>query len=147
MSDAIDLLTADHDKVRTLFGEFKTAKEADDHEEMRSLQAQIFDELDTHTRIEEDIFYPAVRKLDVDELQESVDESLQEHHVVKLLMREIGELSDPDVFVAKMTVLIENVEHHADEEESDMFPPVREHMSNEELDRLAEELEAAKTAA
>ena len=146
MSDALDLLTADHEMARSLFSEFRDAKDADDHDEMRSLQAQIFAELETHTRIEEDIFYPAVRDLDVPELTETVDEGIQEHHIVKVLMREIADLSDADIFAAKMTVLIENVEHHADEEESDLFPQVREHMSADELDRLAEELDAAKSS-
>lgn len=147
MPDAIDVLVADHDKVRALFGEFRDAKDADDHHEMQALQAKIFDELETHTQIEEDVFYPAVRNLDVAELTESVDESIQEHHVVKVLMREIADLSEPDIFAAKMTVLIENVEHHADEEESDMFPPVRENMSADDLDRLGDELTSARSPA
>jgi hemerythrin superfamily protein len=142
--DAIKVLTADHDLVRELFSKFRAAKESDDHDTMRKLQHEIFHELETHTRIEEDIFYPAVKNLS-DDLSESVDESLQEHHVVKVLMREIEPLSDPDVFVAKMTVLIENVEHHADEEESDMFPEIRDRLSSEQLDELGAELEAAKS--
>ncbi len=144
MSDATEVLTDDHDKVRTLFEEFEAAKEADDEQRMRSVQQQIFTELETHTRIEEEIFYPAVRDLDVDELTELIDESGQEHHVVKVLMREIADVSTMDVFAAKMTVLIENVRHHADEEESEMFPKLREHMPQDELDRLGKELVAAK---
>jgi hemerythrin superfamily protein len=142
--DAIKVLTTDHDLVRELFSKFQAAKESDDHDTMRSLQQQIFGELETHTRIEEDIFYPSVKSLS-DDLSESVDESLQEHHVVKVLMREIEPLSDPDVFVAKMTVLIENVEHHADEEESDMFPEIRQKLSSEQLEELGAQLEAAKS--
>jgi hemerythrin superfamily protein len=61
------------------------------------------------------------------------------------LMREIRDLSDQKVFEAKMTVLMENVEHHAEEEESEMFPDLREHMSDQQLDELGSELEAAKT--
>lgn len=144
MSDAIKLLTDDHDTVRDLFEQFQQAKEAEDEATMRSLQQKIFDELETHTRIEEDIFYPAVRELEVEELTETIDESVQEHHVVKTLMREIGEVSTVETFVAKMTVLIENVEHHADEEEEDMFPKLREHMSQADLETLGKELEAAK---
>jgi hemerythrin superfamily protein len=138
------LLTEDHDTVRKLFEEFRTASETEDEQRERQLQEQIFEELQTHTRIEEDIFYPAVKALDVDELTETVDEGVQEHHVVKVLMREIADLSDHDVFVAKMTVLIENVEHHAEEEESELFPELRERMGDERLEELGQELAAAK---
>lgn len=143
--DAIEVLTSDHEKVRKLFDDFRNAADEDDEAEMRSLQRQIFDELETHTRIEEQVFYPAVRDLDEEELDETIDESLQEHHVVDVLIREIRELKDMDVFKAKMTVLIENVEHHADEEEDEMFPEVRERMSQDELDELGARLEAAKS--
>ena len=142
--DAIKLLTADHDEVRGLFDQFRTAKEAGDSQRMHELQRTIFDELDTHTRIEEDIFYPAVKSLGDDDATETVAEGVQEHHVVKVLMREIQELSDDEIFAAKMTVLIENVEHHADEEESELFPRLREQMSQERLDELGRELQAAK---
>ena len=143
--DAIELLTADHDTVRELFDQFRAADESGDEERQRDLQKQIFEELETHTRIEEDIFYPAVKALDVEDLRETVDEGVQEHHVVKVLMREITDLSDNDVFVAKMTVLIENVEHHAEEEEKEMFPDLRDKMGQERLDELGRELEAAKS--
>jgi hemerythrin superfamily protein len=142
--DAIQLLTNDHDKVRELFSEFRAASESDDEQRLQQLQKEIFQELETHTRIEEDIFYPAVKSLDVDDLTETIDEGVQEHHVVKVLMREITDLSDHDVFVAKMTVLIENVEHHAEEEEEELFPDLREHMDEARLEALGEELAAAK---
>lgn len=143
--DAIELLTDDHDTVRKLFAEFRAASDGDDEARQRELQQQIFEELETHTRIEENVFYPAVKSLDVEDLTETVDEGIQEHHVVKLLMREIGDLRDHDVFIAKMTVLIENVEHHAEEEETELFPELREHMARERLDELGEELSAAKS--
>ncbi len=144
--DALKLLTSDHDKVRGLFKEFRSAKDAGDTKRMHSLQTTIFDELETHTRIEEDVFYPAVHQLDIDKLNEMHDESLQEHHVVDVLIREITGLKTDDVFAAKMTVLIENVEHHADEEEADMFPDVRSHMDADQLHDLGERLEAAKAS-
>ncbi|MAT05222.1 MAG: hemerythrin [Acidimicrobiaceae bacterium] len=142
--DAIELLTGDHDEVRRLFDQFRSASDADNEDQERELQRQIFVELETHTRIEEDVFYPAVKELGVDGLTETVAEGIQEHHVVKVLMREIEDLSDHSVFKAKMTVLIENVEHHAEEEESDIFPQLREHMGQERLDELGDQLAAAK---
>lgn len=142
--DAIVLLTTDHDEVRSLFEQFRTANEAEDMDRMKELQKKIFSELETHTRIEEDIFYPAVRETDEEELAELVDEGVQEHHVVKVLMREIEDVSGDDTFIAKMKVLMENVEHHAEEEETDMFPDLRERMSQERLDGLGAEMESAK---
>ena len=142
--DAIQLLTADHNEVRGLFEQFRQAHEAEDMDRMKELQKQIFSELETHTRIEEDIFYPAVRETDEEELAETVDEGVQEHHVVKVLMREIEEVSGDDTFQAKMKVLMENVEHHAEEEETEMFPDLRQKMEQARLEELGAELEAAK---
>jgi hemerythrin superfamily protein len=142
--DAIELLKADHDEVRNLFEQFRQAHEAEDSDRMKELQQQIFSELETHTRIEEEIFYPAVREADEEELGETVDEGVQEHHVVKVLMREIESVSGEETYIAKMKVLMENVEHHAEEEETDMFPDVREKMGQERLEELGAELEAAK---
>lgn len=142
--DAIELLKKDHDEVRGLFAQFRQAHEAEDVDRMRELQRQIFSELETHTRIEEDIFYPAVRDLDDEDLTETVAEGVQEHHVVKILMREIEDVSGEETFTAKMQVLIENVEHHADEEEEEMFPEVREKVDQARLEELGRELEGAR---
>jgi hemerythrin superfamily protein len=122
--DALDLLTADHNRVRGLFARFKEAQEGDDSATMSKLAEKVFEELEVHTKIEEQVFYPAVH--DLDELSDEVDEGVEEHHVIDVLMAEIKPLdaSDPR-WVAKMTVLIENVEHHAGEEETEMFPQVR----------------------
>lgn len=142
--DAIKLLIADHNEVRGLFDQFRQAEDAEDMDRMKELQKKIFSELETHTRIEEDIFYPAVREADEEELGALVAEGLQEHHVVNVLMREIEDVSGEETFIAKMKVLMENVEHHAEEEETDMFPDVRERMGEPRLEELGAELEAAK---
>ena len=142
--DAIELLKKDHDEVRALFEQFRQAGEAEDSDRMRELQEQIFEELEKHTRIEEDIFYPAVRAADEEELGDTVAEGVQEHHVVKVLMREIEDVSGDDTFQAKMKVLMENVEHHADEEEEEMFPDVRQQFDQARLEELGQEMEAAR---
>ena len=142
--DAIALLIADHNRVRGLFARFETAKEAEDAATMSTLGDEIFTELTVHTTIEEEIFYPWIRGL-ADEVSELVDEGVQEHHVVKVLMEELGGLSaEQDEWVAKMAVLIENVEHHADEEETEMFPKVTSNSSAEQREELAQQLEARK---
>ena len=147
--NALDRLKQDHDKVRELASRFETAQETDDNEKMRSLAEQICAELEVHAAIEEAVFYPAVRELDDDKLTELVAESIEEHHVVKTLVKEIMSLaaSSDEKLAAKTTVLIENVEHHASEEEDEMFPLVRQKMSEETLVELGRELESAKSNA
>jgi hemerythrin superfamily protein len=142
--DALDLLTADHNRVRGLFARFREAQDGDDTAAMRELAAKIFEELKVHTEIEEQIFYPAVHDLK-DELGEVVDEGVEEHHVVDVLMEEAQQLdpSDPQ-WVAKVTVLIENVEHHAEEEESEMFPAVRSATSAQTREEWGQRLEDLK---
>lgn len=144
--DALDLLIADHNRVRGLFARFKKAKESDDASTMHSIAPIVFEELEVHTTIEEQVFYPWAHDLS-DEVGDLVDEGVQEHHVVKMLMEELQALeSGADEWVAKMTVLIENVEHHAEEEESEMFPKTRSNTSANDRATLAEQLEAKKKA-
>jgi hemerythrin superfamily protein len=141
--NALDLLIADHNRVRGLFAQFKEAKEKSDTATMSDVALKIFEDLDVHTTIEEEIFYPGVHDT-TEEIGEVVDEGVQEHHVVKVLIAEIKQMEDgSDEWVAKMTVLIENVEHHAEEEEKEMFPPLRNKIAPK-LDAMADEMEARK---
>jgi hemerythrin superfamily protein len=142
--DALVLLTGDHHRVRGLFARFKKAKDSENTDEMAAVARKIFEELDVHTTIEEEIFYPAVKDLS-EETAEVVAEGYQEHHVVKLLMEEIGGLRAGDEdWTAKMAVLIENVEHHAEEEETQMFREVRSATDDDTRRALAERLEERK---
>jgi hemerythrin superfamily protein len=141
---ALDLLIADHNRVRGLFAQFKAAHEKDDSEKMSEVALKIFEDLEVHTTIEEEVFYPAVHDTN-DDVREVVDEGIQEHHVAKMLIAEVKQLPDgSDEWVAKMQVLIKSVEHHAEEEETEMFPPLRSKLPTEELEALAEQLEARK---
>jgi hemerythrin superfamily protein len=142
--DALNLLTADHNRVRGLFERFKKANDADKTSEMSSLASTIFTELDVHTRIEEEIFYPWAHDL-TQEIGDTVDEGIQEHHVVKVLIKELSGLkAGADDWVAKMTVLMENVEHHAEEEESELFPKVRSHSKAPAREELGNALDDRK---
>jgi hemerythrin superfamily protein len=142
--DGLQLLKKDHDKVRELFEEFRQASEAGDVDTMRSLTEEIFEELEVHSAIEEEVLYPATKGMGED-LSDTTSESLEEHHVVDVLMEEIRRLDpDDEAYTAKMMVLIENVEHHAQEEEEEMFPQVREHLDEGQLRKLGEDLAAAK---
>ena len=141
--DALELLMADHTRVRGLFSRFQAAEGENDAQAAR-LAEKIFEDLEVHTKIEEELFYPAVTKLN-DEIRELVTEGLEEHHVVDNLMNEAKSLSPSDEeWAAKMKVLIENVEHHAEEEEQEMFPKVRQAMNNDARTELGQGLEARK---
>ena len=123
--DAITLLTSDHARVKKLFKEFEGLKEDDGSDKDKSaLVARICNELKVHTEIEEDIFYPAVRKaIDDGDL---MDEALVEHAGAKELIAQLEEMSPDDkLYDAKVTVLGEQIQHHVKEEEGEMFPKAR----------------------
>ena len=138
--DALELLKQDHKKVKELF---EQAEEAEG-EEQEKIFEQIKTELDTHARIEETVFYPAVQEHE--ELKDMVLESLEEHKQIKTLLREMDNLaSDSEKFEPKLKVLMENVEHHAEEEEEGkMFPKLRQIMGKQKLEQLGADLEEAK---
>ena len=116
--DAIALLKADHKKVASLFAQFEAAKGA---ERRKRLATQICTELTIHTTIEEEIFYPAVRKAIED--SDLMDEALVEHAGAKDLIAQLEDAAvDDDLYKAKVTVLGEQIDHHVKEEESSMFP-------------------------
>ncbi|MGW6978829.1 hemerythrin domain-containing protein [Streptomyces sp. NPDC054932] len=99
------------------------------------------------TWIEEKIFYPAAREAAPD-TKDHVLESIEEHHVVLWMLSELKDLDPTDErFDAKMTVLMENVRHHVEEEEKEWFPEVRKAMGRNRLTELGEQMEAAKKAA
>jgi hemerythrin superfamily protein len=139
--DALELLKTDHKTVKDLFKKVEASK---NDKQQKQLFEEIKMELETHTHIEETVFYPAVAKHD--ELKDMVLESLEEHKQVKTLLREMDNLTeDSEKFEPKLKVLMENVEHHAEEEEeAKMFPKVRKLMDAAALDQLGHELEAAK---
>ncbi len=143
--DALELLTADHNRVRGLFTRFQAAEGSDDAQAAQ-LAAKIFEELEVHTKIEEEIFYPAVSACN-EEIHDLVTEGVEEHHVVDSLMAEAKGL-DPsdDAWAAKVKVLIENVEHHAEEEEQEMFPLVRKALDDDARSELGRQLEARKAS-
>lgn len=145
--DAIVLLKDDHKTVEKLFKEFEKTKDSATPAAKRKLVDQILTELTTHAFIEESIFYPAAREA-VPETEEHVLESVEEHHVVAWLLSELKDL-DPahETFDAKVTVLMENVRHHVEEEEKEWFPEVRKALGRNRLTELGEELLAAKPKA
>jgi hemerythrin superfamily protein len=136
---ATDLLKKQH---KTVKGLFKQVEKTEDGRRRRELMDEIATELKIHTKIEEEIFYPAVREIGSSKVEELVDESFEEHHVVDLVLAELPKVDPEDErFHAKMTVLSELVEHHADEEEDEMFPIAEKKLGKERLQELGEQMQ------
>jgi hemerythrin superfamily protein len=144
--DAIVLLKEDHKEMRKLFRQFEKAGENARATKDR-VARQIIEELTVHTYIENECMYPEVRKL-LPEVEDDVLESYEEHHVADLLVFELHSMDAGDErFVPKVTVLIENVEHHMKEEEDDWFPKVREGLGRKQLGEIGDRMvEMKKTA-
>ena len=138
--DAIEMLKADHQKVRDLFRQYTAAG---DQNAKRQIAEQVFVELETHAQLEEMVFYPAFEEEADDEGQQLVEEARQEHQEVKNLIAELRGSNADDEFDTKFRELMENVEHHVQEEEAEMFPEAEEILA-EQLEDLLEEMQEVK---
>jgi iron-sulfur cluster repair protein YtfE (RIC family) len=137
-----NLLKADHEKVadilETIDGTTERAIKGRDE-----LFARLKSELELHTRIEEEIFYPALEE--AEETRDIILEAYEEHRLVKQLLEELESApKDDEQWTAKFTVLKENIEHHVEEEEGEIFKKARRVLSEEEIEALGERLQAAK---
>ena len=143
--NAITMLKEDHEKVKGLFRDFEAAGDRAYQKKLR-IAEQVFRELEVHTTLEEEIFYPAVQAKASKDGKELVLEGLEEHHVVDVLISELKQLQpENEQFDAKFKVLTENVEHHIEEEEGEMLPDAEKRLGNE-LERLGAEMKARKEA-
>ena len=141
---ATDLLKKQHRSVEKLF---KKVENTEDARGPRQLMEQIATELKLHTKIEEEIFYPAVREMGTSKAEEMVDEAFEEHHVVDLVLAELPKIDpEDDRFEAKMTVLSELIEHHVEEEEDEMFPMAEKKLGSERMKELAQQMEQMASA-
>ena len=143
--DALTLLKRDHDKVKGLLRELEPTTER--AEKTRSeLFSRIKSELTVHEIIEEEIFYPTLKQHP--KAKDIVLEAYEEHNVVDTLMSELSELDVQDeTWGAKAKVMIENIEHHIEEEEGEMFEQARKVFDSQELEELGKTMEARKTEA
>jgi hemerythrin superfamily protein len=141
-NNAIDALKADHRKVEGLLKEL-TDTTTRATKTRAELLKKIAHELDVHTRLEEEIFYPAFKKAGGKAHDRMFFEGLEEHRAVERLV--LPDLRKTDVasekFSGRAKVLRELVEHHADEEEKEMFPKARKALSADELKDLGEQME------
>ena len=143
--DAIALLKEDHKKVKGLLGDLEKSSMRGGPRAQK-LVAQIDKELTIHSQIEEEIFYPAFRDaVTTKDDKKMYYEAKEEHHVVKLVLPEVEQDGMAiEEFAAKCKVLKELVEHHADEEEKEMFPKARKLFDRAELRELGERLKERK---
>lgn len=142
MPDAIELLEKDHETVKKLLqrGDGTTENAV---KTRTDLFTKIKKEMDVHEAIEEEIFYPALKKHP--KAKEIVLEGYEEHHVVDLIMGELGETAvEDEQWSAKFAVMKENIEHHIEEEEGDMFEKARSVFSSEELESLGQRMQERK---
>ena len=140
--NAFQLLKEDHQKVSGIFQQLEPTTER--AEKTRTeLFAKLLEELDIHAKIEETIFYPSIKQ--AAETREIVLEGFEEHHVIKMLLSELESLPvDTEQWTAKLKVLQENVEHHVEEEEQEMFQKARQVLSEDDINRLGAEMEQMK---
>jgi hemerythrin-like domain-containing protein len=140
--DAISLLKDDHRKMKKLLSELESTTERG-VKTRQELFTKMKDELTIHEAIEEEIFYPALKEHP--KAKEIVLEAYEEHHVVDMVMAEIeGVPFEDETWGAKFTVMKENIEHHIDEEENEMFTQARQVFDDTELEGLGERMAARK---
>jgi len=145
-SDAIGMLREDHKEIKKVFREFKNAGENADATKGR-LAKRILELLTVHTYLENEVVYPRVREL-VPDLESDILESYEEHHVADVLCMELMSMDPSDErFTAKVTVLIESVEHHIEEEETGWFPKLREAVGRNELREMGARMAELRPAA
>jgi hemerythrin-like domain-containing protein len=145
-TDAIVLLKNEHKLIRKAFRDFEKAGDSAYAAKEKAV-TRIIELLTAHTYIENEIMYPQVREL-LPEVEDDVLESYEEHHVADVLVVELAGMKASDErFTAKTTVLIENVEHHIEEEEQEWFPKVREGLGRKKLQEIGAQMAAARKTA
>lgn len=140
--NAMELLKQDHDAVKQLFAEFESSESAEDKIDVFD---DIREQLLIHARIEEEIFYPAVKKIDSGDAKSEITEALKEHQQVKELLNQLdGIAAEADAeFAESVRNLSKDVEHHVQEEESEIFATAQQ-LGKQRLEELGEHLQQRK---
>ena len=140
--NAITLLKDDHDKMKKILNDLDSTTERG-VKTREELFTRVRRELEVHEAIEEEIFYPALKEHP--KAKELVLEAYEEHNVVDMVVAEIEDTPyDDETWGAKLTVMKENIEHHIEEEEGEMFPQARDVFERSELQELGERMKARK---
>lgn len=139
MPNATQMIRQDHKKVEGLFKKFEQTQGS---QSKRRLAENAMAELEVHAALEEEIFYPAVKK-EVDDGSSMVQEAIEEHQTVKQLISELKGMQEAnEEFESQFSQLMENVQHHVEEEESEMLPKVEE--SQLDLNSLGQQMAQRK---
>ncbi len=142
-NSAITLLKHDHQTVKKLFSEISSGK--GEAKKKQAIFAEIKHALDVHAAIEEEIFYPAVKKARSEHVRDEVREGYEEHKQVKGLLTEIADTNaSEESYDAKLKLLQEDVDHHVHEEETKMFPDATKYLGESRLLSLGSQLEQRK---
>lgn len=140
--DATALLKEDHEVLRRLFRSYVATA---DVEERRRAVKDIKSVLEEHSRIEEEVFYPAVMRVRSEQAKDCVRVGLEDHHVLDGIVAELDQLEPEDAdFDAKVRALQQSVERHLLDEEERMFAQARIHLTDERLERLGREMAALR---
>jgi iron-sulfur cluster repair protein YtfE (RIC family) len=140
--NAYDLLKEDHKKASAILEKLEPTTERA-LKTRDELFTRLKSELEVHTAIEEQIFYPALKQ--AAETRDIIFEALEEHNVVKGLLSELASTpKDSEEWTAKLTVLKENIEHHVEEEEGEMFKNAREALTDQQAEQLGDRMQAAR---
>lgn len=142
--DAIKLLKQDHEAVKKILKQLE-----DSSEEAVKTRERLFTKLEhdfrVHEEMEEKVFYPAMKSHE--KLKDIVMEGYEEHHVADVVLREMEKVDfSQEKWTAKLAVLKENIEHHIEEEEGEMFKKAQQEFEKEELERLGEQMMKIKRA-
>jgi hemerythrin superfamily protein len=141
--DATELLMQDHENVQGLFAQFERARE--DAQKKAMLFEKIKDELQMHTKVEEEIFYPAVEELPIEPAKDDIERSIQDHEEVDSLLDELQSLTPDDAdFDEKMSELMDAVRSHIQLEHEEVFKVARAGLGEEKLQELGREMEEFK---
>ena len=138
--DSVEMLKADHQKVRALFQQYTAAG---DQSMKRQIAEQVFVELETHAQLEEMVFYPAFEAAADEEGKQLIEDARQEHQTVKDLIKDLRTLDDEEEFDASFRELMDDVEHHVQEEEAEMFPQAEDLLAARDAE-LMDEMEDIK---
>ncbi|MDB5105079.1 MAG: hemerythrin [Fibrobacteres bacterium] len=143
--DVYKLLKEDHQKVKSIFAELEDTTERA-LKTREHLFVNLKAELTVHSEAEEKFFYPRI--VEPEETRDITLEAIEEHAVVKTLLSELeADPKNTEEWTAKLKVLKENVEHHVEEEEGEMFKKARKVLSAEDAESIAAEIEAFKEEA
>ena len=138
----VEILKADHAKVKDLFSKFESGGSSKE-----KILTQIVEELKLHMELEEKFLFPALEKKET-EVKEETLEAYEEHHVQKMVIKELGKVSPSyERWKAKVSVLQELVEHHIEEEEGKLFKMAKKALDKNEIQQITEKIHQGKQQA